>query len=170
MNYRFSWSRTNEQMRFTDPDGKQSFCGTLQGQWYVSGVDSELGDLLVRCKLVVGKGGHATVKLEQKDEYRGLEVSDPEDINTRWRICFFREEKRWRLRQEQEWAETTLTDGFEGVQNVVWDDHSSHIFHEGPASIVDGVVMLSAIGGRPAEVMSDEDSAKKLSELSRIPE
>ena len=85
MNYQFSWSRAREQMRFTDTGGEEFFSPYFDGQWNVLGVDTELGNLLVRGVLFLDEDGPLAQMLDHVNKIDDVQV---DSYLTRLRAAF----------------------------------------------------------------------------------
>lgn len=136
--YELSLSRRTGKFRFRHPRGEW-LCTKLAGQMEVLGNDNERGNMIVRCKLLLTDGVAHTYA--PKDAAPPEFPESPEvELNTHTRLCYNRAGRKWRFRDER----TKILHSndilqYKGVINVNWFDGGTHLFHDGPSCIKDGI-------------------------------
>lgn len=63
------------------------------------------------------------------EESKGTELE-----SDHWRLCYFRQERAWRVRRERD-GELFLANNYVGDANINWQDSGPHWHHDGPIHI-----------------------------------
>ena len=92
----------------------------------------ETGRLIMRGRLVIQDG---TAYLYRGEDEPYSEPPEGLRENSNWRLCYYRAERNWRLRDEHMARDDPkalrLVSGYAGDLNITWFDGSTHIFHDG---------------------------------------
>lgn len=109
-------------------------CDRLAGRAEVVATDGRTGRLTLRGKLDVTDGVASmwTAKDAEPDELA------EGGHDSHWRMCYARDVKGWRLRDERT-GDLTIVRDYKGIVNLNWFDQGTHVFHDGKANVIDGV-------------------------------
>ncbi len=118
----------NPQFRWRLPDlGWEWLCTRLAGNVQMVEALGETGRLIMRGRLVIADG---TAYMYRDEDAPFSEPPKGLREDSHWRLCYYRAERNWRLRDERTGV-LRLVDGYKGDLNITWFDGSTHIFHDG---------------------------------------
>ena len=122
----------NPRFRWRLPDlGWEWLCDRLAGNAQMVEAIGATGRLIMRGRLVI-QSSTAYIYRDEDQPYATPPEGEREDSN--WRLCYYRADRAWRLRDEREPdinKALRIVKGYTGDLSITWYDGSTHIFHEG---------------------------------------
>ena len=146
----FSFNRASGQFRWRH-QGLEFLCNRIAGRAWCRSADGERGHLYLVCQIdfIDDDGtiqawepqGAALAMLQREPiiTQEGTQEDStwrnfPQGRESHWRMCYFRQFRAWRLRDEKT-SELFITNGYRGMLNLSWMDGGTHVFHDGEARV-----------------------------------
>lgn len=123
----------NPTFRWRLPElGWEWLCTRLAGNGQMIEALGETGRLIIRGRLVISAG---VAYMYRDEDAPYAEPPEGEREDSQWRLCYFRAERNWRLRDQRmpfnDPKALRLVSGYAGDLNMTWYDGSTHIYHSG---------------------------------------
>jgi hypothetical protein len=150
--YDFSFSRSAMKFRWRlkDDYSQEWLCERIAGQAWCKEADGVKGNLTLVCQIHRDAGGTVTAWAPEGSQLAALQEetidpligsqgdeqwrSFPQGRNTHWRLCYIRQFRAWRCRDERT-GELFITNGYRGMLNLNYFDGGTHVFHDGAAYV-----------------------------------
>lgn len=113
-------------------------CARIAGRAECIHADGETGRLYLHCRLMI-ENGIAFAYLDNEADLEAAAEAAADGVESHWRLCYAREVKAWRLRDERkdvyDPSSLVIVNEYKGVINLNWFDGGTHVFHDGKAKV-----------------------------------